>query len=167
MRTSEGIATVAIVSALVACAPTIEPPNERQRRVDTEDARALEAQLAVLPGAARAQVMLRRRSSDPLRSEVSSSPAASAVVIVDDRADRARVHDAAAALLRAAAPEVSSPTVIIEVGARRPQLATVGPFEVVASSKRGVQVSFAIVLGMLAAACGWIVVRERTRSRAL
>jgi hypothetical protein len=149
---------------LVACAPVVDGPAERQRAADHADAARLTAQLAALPGVVRAEVLLLRSISDPLAPTPPTRAAASLVIIVDDRADRAATAAAARALSRTAAPDVD-PTILVEVGATRPSLATVGPFTVEASSRTPLKAALAIALGLVLALAGWIAYRERATSR--
>lgn len=155
------VAVVAVVAVVAgSCAPVVDGPVERQRAADLSDAERLTAQLAALPGVVRAEVMLRRATRDPLATTPATAPAASLVIIVDDRADRAAIHAAAHTLGRAAAPELE-PAIVVEVGAIRPQLAKLGPFTVEASSKAPLKAALAIAFALIAALAGWIAVRQR------
>ncbi len=154
---------VLVAMALSACAPTVDGPAEHQRALDRDDAAALSSQLAALPGAVRAEVTLHRAVRDPLANEPPSPAGAAAVVIVDDQADRAAVRDSALRLVHAAVPEVPAPSIAIELGATRPELASIGPFTVAASSKRGLVAALAIALAVIAALAGFIAFRERPR----
>jgi type III secretory pathway lipoprotein EscJ len=145
---------------LVACAPVVDGPAERQRAADRDDAARLTAQLSALPGVVRAEVMLRRSIADPLAPSPPTPASASLVIIVDDRADRPATTAAARALTRAAAPEVD-PTILVEVGATRPSLAKVGPFTVEAGSRTPLKAALAIALVLILALAGWIAYREK------
>ena len=158
MRTSLGI-VVAI--ALAACAPTVDGPVERQRAVDRDDGDRLALQLAQLPGAVSAQVTLHRAARDPLGVSPPSPASAAALIIVDDQANRAAVTQAATTLVRAAAPEITAPAIVVEVGVVRPTLAKVGPFTVEASSKGTLKAVLAIALAMIAGLAGWIALSSR------
>lgn len=169
MRTTAG-ATVGIVGAVAlvmlgACAPSMDGPAERQRAVDREDADRLAAQLARLPGTRTAEVTLRRPARDPLDVSPAGAASAGALLIVDDQADRAAIARAAATLVRAAAPEVEAPAIVVEVGARRPTLARVGPFTVEASSRGPLRAALALALALILALASWIAIRERQRAR--
>ena len=148
--------------ACVACAPEIDGPVERQRAIDRDDSGRLAAQLAQLPGAVRAEVTLRRPIVDPL-TEVATSASAAVLVVIDDKADAHAVQRSAIALVRGTAPEIGEPAIVVEVGAVRPELATVGPFTVEARSKPRIVAAFAIALALVAALAGWIAWRERWR----
>ena len=150
-----------IAVALAACAPTVDGPLERSRAADREDARALEAQLAKLPGAASATVTLHRPARDPLGVSPPSSAAASVLLVVDDATDRAAITASATTLVRAAAPEVSAPAIVVAVGVHRAQLVDVGPFVVDKRSAGALKAALAIALAVIAALAGWIALRER------
>ena len=147
-----------------ACAPSVEGPLERQRITDREDADHVAGQLATLPGAVSASVTLRRPTRDPLAVTPPSPASAAALIVVDDRTDRAAITQSATALLHAAAPEIAAPVVLVEVGAIRPVLAKVGPFTVEAASRGPLRAALAIALGVVAALAGWIAMRERQRT---
>ena len=147
---------------VIACAPRIDGPVDHQRAIDRDDSAHLAAQLAQLPGAVRAEVTLRRPVVDPL-TEATTAASAAVLVVVDDKADRRAIEHSAIALVRGTAPEITEPSIVVELGAVRPQLASVGPFTVEARSKRRIVAAFAIALaliGALAAAFAW---RERWR----
>ena len=148
-----------LLAALGACAPTVDGPVAEQRLLDRADADRLAAQLAALPGVMRAEVMLRRPVVDPLATSPAPPAAASLVVIVDDKADRTRIEQAARALVKPLLD--TEPTVIVEVGAHRPELANVGPFTVEASSKTALKATLALALVAIAALAGWIALRAR------
>ena len=155
-----------LAMAFAACAPVIDGPVEHQRALDRDDAVALSRQLSALPGAVRAEVTLHRAVRDPLANDPPAPAGAAAIVIVDDQADRIAVRDAALRLVHAAAPEIPEPSIVIELGATRPELASIGPFTVAASSKRGLVAALAIALAVIAALAGFIAFRERPRSGA-
>ncbi|MDX2090573.1 MAG: hypothetical protein SFX73_22125 [Kofleriaceae bacterium] len=152
-----------ILAVLVGCAPAVDGPVERQRATDRADADRTGAQLATLPGALSASVTIHRPARDPLGVSPPSPASAAALIVVDNRADRIEVTTAATALLRAAAPEVATPTVVTVVGAHRPELARVGPFTVAAASKGTLKAALALALGVIAVLAGWIALRERQR----
>jgi hypothetical protein len=151
---------LACVIALAACAPSVGGVVEQQRALDRDDAAALSAQLAALPGAVRASVTLHRAVHDPLDHRDAGASAA-VLVVVDDRADRAAVTEAARRLVRGTAPDIPEPAIAIELGAVRPELARVGPFEVEASSKGPLRATLAALLVAVLALAGWIALRER------
>jgi hypothetical protein len=100
--------------------------------------------------------MLRRSVRDPLATTAPAPTSISIVVIVDDKADRAKLERLAGVLARAYVGGEVTPTVVVEVGAKRAELARVGPFSVEASSKRPLKIVLAIALAMIAALAGWI-----------
>lgn len=151
-----------MVIALAACAPTIDGPLDHQRGLDRADADRLAAQLSALPGAVRAEVTLRRPVVDPL-TEASTSPSAAIVIVIDDKADQRAIKRSAIALLRGTAPEIPEPEIVVELGATRPTLASVGPFTVEARSKPKLVALLAVVFSLVAALAGWIAWRERVR----
>jgi type III secretory pathway lipoprotein EscJ len=153
-----------VLLACVACAPQIDGPVERQRALDRDDSSRLAAQLAQLPGAVRAEVTLRRPIVDPLTPRGAATPASAAVlVVVDDKADRRAIQRSAIALVRGTAPEIGEPSIVVELGATRPELVQVGPFTVEARSKPRVVAAFAIALVLIAALAGVVAWRERGR----
>jgi type III secretory pathway lipoprotein EscJ len=151
-----------VVVTVIACAPQIDGPLERQRAIDREDGVRLAAQLAQLPGAVRAEVTLHRPAVDPL-TEAASPASAAVLVVIDDRADARAVQEAARALVRGTAPDIPEPSIVVEVGAVRPELARVGPFTVEARSKPRIVAAFAIALAVVAALAGILAWRERWR----
>lgn len=151
-----------MVITLVACAPTIDGPIDHQRGLDRADADRLAAQLSALPGAVRADVTLRRPVVDPL-TEASTPPSAAIVVVVDDKADQRAIMRSAIALVRGTAPEIPEPEIIVELGATRPTLASIGPFTVEARSKPKLVALLAVVFALVAGLAGWIAYRERVR----
>jgi type III secretory pathway lipoprotein EscJ len=139
-----------LVIALVACAPQIAGPAERQREIDRSDGERLAAQLAQLPGAVRAEVTLHRPTADPFTH--GATPASAAVlVVVDAQADRAAIARSSTMLVRGTAPEIAEAAIAVEV-ARAP---------VVASQPRPrlVPIAFAAI----ALLGGWLAWRERWR----
>ena len=145
---------------LAACAPAIDGPLDHQRAIDREDAVHLGAQLAALPGAVRAEVTLHRPVVDAFTHE--TTPASAAIlVVVDDRADRAAITDAARRLAHATAPEIPAPEIAVELGAIRPQLAAVGPFAVETRSRTRLVVTLAGGLAVIFLLAAWIAYRER------
>ena len=146
----------------VACAPQIDGPVERQRAIDRDDGARLAAQLAQLPGAVRAEVTLHRPIVDPL-TEVATPASAAVLVVIDDKADTRAIERSALALVRGTAPEIGEPAIVVEVGAVRPELASVGPFTVEARSKPRIVAAFAIALALVAVLAGLVAWRERWR----
>ena len=159
MRAAQLAALLAL--RVAACAPAVDGPAERQRALDRDDADRLAAQLAALPGAVRAEVVLHRGVVDPLAPAPSPPGAAAAVVVVDDRADRDAVAAAARRLVHAAAPELADASIAVELGATRPTLARVGPFIVDARSKAALVATLAAALALIAALAGWLAWRTR------
>jgi hypothetical protein len=152
---------IVVALALAACAPTVDGPLEHQRTADREDADRLAAQLGALPGAVSAQVTLHRAAQDPLTTTPPAPPTGVALIIVDDAADRAALERTAATLFAASAPEVPHPAIVIEIGAHRPQLASVGPFTVEAGSKGPLRAALAVALGAIALLASWIAFNAR------
>ena len=153
-----------VLVACVACAPQIDGPLERQRTIDRDDGTRLAAQLSQLPGAVRAEVTLHRAVNDPLTS--TSTPASAAIlVVVDDQADPRAIQRSTIALVRGTAPEIAEPSIVVELGATRPALATVGPFTVEARSKSRVVAAFALALALVVALAGYIAWRELSARR--
>jgi type III secretory pathway lipoprotein EscJ len=151
-----------MIVAIVACAPQIDGPIERQRVIDRGDSDRLAAQLAALPGAVRAEVTLHRPVIDPL-SEAGAPGSAAVLIVIDDRADRAAITRSAIALVRGTAPEIHEPSIVVELGAVRPELARVGPFSVEASSKPRLVAALAIALLLIVLLAGVVAWRERFR----
>ncbi len=160
---ARAVRLLGIAIAITACAPRVDGPVERQRAADHVDGDRLAQQLAALPGAVSAHVTLHRAVADPLTTTPPVPSSAGVLLVVDDEADRAAVARAATALVRAAAPEITSPEVIVEVGAHRPALATVGPFTVEERSRGPLRAALAIALAAIAGLAAWIAVRERQR----
>jgi hypothetical protein len=150
----------ALLVLACACAPVVDGPVEKQRAIDRADGDRLALQIGALPGVVRADVMLRRAVRDPLATTAPTTPVSSAIVIVDDRADRSKIEQRAQQLAHAIAPEIE-PTVIVEVGATRAELAKVGPFTVEASSKNRLKAVLAVALAIIAALAGWIAYVSR------
>ena len=148
--------------ALVGCAPSVDGPIDHQRTIDRADAVRLASQLAKLPGAVRAEVTLHRPVVDPL-TEASTPPSAAVLVIVDDKADRRAVTRSTVALLHGTAPEIPEPEIVVELGAVRPQMASIGPLSVEARTKPKLIALFAIAFALIAGLAGWVAWRERAR----
>jgi len=146
---------VVMFALLAACAPTVEGPVERQAAVDRADSARLTAQLVALPGVVHAEVILHRPARDPLSLAAPAPGSSSLVIVVDDRADRTRIDTSARSLARAIAPAIE-PTVVVEVGAHRADLATVGPFTVEAASRGPLKAALAVALALIAALAGWL-----------
>lgn len=160
-RASVASVRVALVTILVvACAPTVDGPVERQRSADVADGARLASQLGQLPGAVRAEVTLHRPSIDPL-TQAATPGSAAILVVIDDRADRRAITRSTIALARGTAPEISEPAIVVEIGATRPTLASIGPFTVEARSKRLAVATLAIAFALIAALAGFIAWRER------
>lgn len=151
-----------LLAILLACAPTIEGPAERQRARDRDDADRLGVGLAQLPGAVRAEVWLRRGSVEPFTGAASPTSVA-ALVVIDDHADRDVLAGHARNLVRAAVPEVAAPAIVIARGAPRPRLAAVGPFTVEAGSRRRLVAAIAAAFAALAGLGAWVAWHERRR----
>lgn len=149
-----------VLVTVVACAPAVDGPVEQGRAADSIDAQRLTAQLAVLPGVARAEVVLTRPVRDPLSTAAPPSPTASLVIVVDDKTDTARLSATARALVRAIAP-TAEPTIVVEVGATRAELSSVGPFIVEQSSKAPLKAALAAALALIAALAGFIAWTSR------
>lgn len=144
----------------MSCAPTVDGPVEKQRAIDQQDATALRAQLAALPGTVDAQVVIHRGAVDPLAAVPAVAPTtASAVIVVDDATERAATTARATQLVEATVHV--APTIVIAVGAHHHELASLGPFVVDAQSKGPLKVTLAIALAVIAALAGWIAVRAR------
>lgn len=153
-----------VIAVIVGCAPAVDGPVERAHARDRVDEARLATQLSALPGVVRAEVMLRRAVRDPLGAANFPPPTATVVAIVDDRADRAEIRATARVLARAVAPEVE-PVIVVEIGAIRPSLATLGPFTIEAGSRGPLRAALAIGLAMIVGLAGWIAVRERRFAR--
>jgi hypothetical protein len=163
VRASVAVVRFAIVTVFVlACAPTIDGPVERQRGIDVGDAARLARQLGQLPGAVRAEVTLHRPTFDPF-TLLATPGSAAILVVIDDRADRRAITRSTVALLRGTAPEIPEPSIVVEVGAVRPTMASIGPFTVEARSKARIVATIAALLALIAALAGWIAWRERAR----
>src|SRR5262245_45517994 len=160
MQYDLAVRLLAVVFAIAACAPPIDGPAERARVADRDDSAALAAELAALPGATSAHVVLHRPARDPFT--LATSPASAAVlVIVDDRANVAEIEATTRRLVRAAAPEITSPVVAVMVGVHRPDVARVGPFTVEAGSKHLLQAVLVGALALVAALASYVALRAR------
>jgi type III secretory pathway lipoprotein EscJ len=153
-----------IACALVACAPRVDGPVERQRTADRDDSVALGAQLAKLPGAMSATATIHRAARDPLGVSPASNSSVAVLIVVDDATDRAATTTAATTLVKATVPEVNAPAVVVLVGAHRAELAKVGPFVVDKDSAGALKAALAIALVVIVALAGWIAMRERKRA---
>lgn len=141
----------------------VDSPADRARAADLADSDRLSVQLAALPGALSAHATLHHTFRDPLTPVVASSPSSAAVLIViDGGADVAATRDAATALVRATAPDIAQPAVLVEVGAPRPVLATVGPFTVEQHSRSRLIATLAAGLAIIAGLA--LVIARRARS---
>jgi len=150
---------------IAACAPAVDGPLDRQRAADRDDADRLAVQLAALPGAVSAFATIHRPLRDPLTARPPSPASAAALIVVDDKADRATIETDARRLLHATAPEIADPAIIVEVGGTRPELAAVGPFRVEAGSRRTLAAVLVVAIATIAALAGWIMWRERGYAR--
>jgi len=112
----------------------------------------------------RSEIVLDRAVADPLSTAGPTPARASLVIVVDDRADQAGIARTARDLVHVLAPAVE-PTIVVEVGAIRPDLARVGPFTVEAKSKGPLRATLAVALAVIAALAGWIAWRQRRGSR--
>jgi len=88
-----------LVVVLAACAPTVDGPVEQARERDRTEERRLEQQLAALPGVRSATVALDRPVRDPLSLAAPAPPRASAALVIDAAADRARLESGARAIV--------------------------------------------------------------------
>jgi hypothetical protein len=159
---------IAIALALAAgCAPQIDGPVDHQRAIDRDDGDRLGTQLAQLPGVVTASVVLHRAMRDPLAVAPPRPATLTAVISIDDRADRGAIHEAAARLTHAAVPELSSGAASIEVHAtvHRPTVTKVGPFSVEDSSRDALKATLA--LGCLAIAGLAVAIALLTRRHRL
>ena len=154
----------ALAVMVVACAPQIDGPHERARALDRVDGDHLSAELRELPGAVRADVALHRPARDAFTGEADPATG-SVVVVIDDAADRPAVIDAATRLVRATAPQIAHPEIVVEVGAHRAELATVGPFTVEARSKRLLAAALIAGLALIAALAGFVAWTARPGAR--
>jgi type III secretory pathway lipoprotein EscJ len=159
-----GNVAFAIIAWASACAPKVDGPVEQQRAADREDAIALGAQLATLPGAVSATATIHRPARDPLALGAPSPASVAVLVVVDDATDRVATTSAANTLVKAAVPEVTTPAVVVMVGAHRAELAKVGPFVVDKSSAGALKAVLAVALALIAGLAGWIALRERRRA---
>ncbi len=150
------------ILVMVGCAPTIDGPMERARAADQHRAAQLAAQLRLLPSAAATHVMIRTLPPDPF-TNAAPAPFASALIVIDDPVHRSSVADAATRLVRAAVPEVLRPEVVIAVTTPRPQLASVGPFNVRASARPWLIGALIVGLSLIGLFAGFIAWRERKR----
>jgi len=155
-----------LLAALIGCAPTVDGPVERQRAADLADGDRLALELAALPGAISAHATLRRPVADPLALAPPSPAGAAVLVVIDDRADRAATARDARALVRAAAPEIAAPEIVVEVGAPRAELAKVGPFTVEAGSRGLLRGVLGALLAAIAALAGYVALSAAGRGRA-
>jgi len=151
-----------LLVALVACAPPIDGPIERQRAIDRDDSTRLATQLAQLPGAVRAEVTLHRPTIDPL-TETATPASAAVLVVVDDKADREAIRRSSIALVRGSAPEITAPSIVVELGAIRPELVEVGPFSVTPRSRPLLVGTLATTLAFIVLLAAWLAWRERWR----
>ncbi len=92
---------------------------------------------------------------------VGLSPAAVVLLVVDDAADRELVTRTASSLVAASAPEIPAPTVQVVVGAHRPDLVSVGPFQVDRRSASGLRIALAVALALIAGLASWIAIGAR------
>lgn len=157
------VALVVVAVLCVGCAPTVDGPVEKQRAADTTDAARLTTQLTALPGVARAEVVLTRSVRDPLSTLTPPHPAASVLLVVDDRADRPHLEATAKTLTRALAG--IEPVVVVEVGVHRPALASLGPFTVTASSKPALKAALAVALALVVLLASWLAWTLRPQRR--
>lgn len=166
-RTSVAIA----LGLAAACAPPIDGPIEHQRAIDRDDADRVAAQLAALPGAVAASVVLHHAMPDPLAPPGAGSPSAaafSAVITVDDLADPGAIRAAAIRLARAALPELPAQAQLaieINPAVHRPVLAKVGPFSVEDSSRTALEVTLALGCLTVAALAAQLALRARHHRR--
>jgi len=153
------------IACLLACAPAVDGPSERQRTADTHDGVALEQQLAALPGVTRVEVVLHRPAADPLTVTPAAAPSLSVVAVVDDPTSVERTKTTAGRLAEAAAPGVPA-TIVVEVGDPRPVMAKVGPFSVEARSQRPLKAVLGAAFVAIAMLAGYVAYRQRRGSSA-
>jgi len=163
VRTRLALALACALGLAGACAPTVDGPVARQDARDRVDGDQLARALARVPGAVRAEVVLHRPVHDPLGTERPGS--AAILVVVADHADRAAVTAAATRLVRGAAPEITTPEIVVAVSATRPVRAHVGPFAVAADARPVLVAALAAAFALIAGLAGWLAWRERWRLR--
>jgi hypothetical protein len=176
LRAGLAIAVAAAVATVAAagCAPQLDGPLERQRAVDRDDADRLAAQLAALPGAVAANVVLHHAFRDPLAAAPPIPATFAAVITVDDRADRDAIRAAATRLARAAVPELAAaaapapaiePVIVIDPAVHRPVLARVGPFSVEDGSRAPLKLALALGCATIAALAAALALRAGRHRR--
>ena len=164
------LAVAPTIAFAAGCAPPVDGPGERQRAIDRDDADRLAGQLAALPGAAFANVVLHHAPRDPLAPPAAApSPAAfSAVITVDDRADPGAIRAAALRLAHAALPELPARAELaieINPAVHRPVLAQVGPFSVEDGSRAPLKATLAIGCLTIAGLAGALALRTHRHRR--
>ena len=152
---------VVVIALAFGCDRDLVPsPRAQQAALDDADARRLEAQLATLPGVRRASVVIHRPVADPLaRNPVQRAPGASIVIVSSD----ASIEPRARALAGAVLDELRTEVVVVPPTPPPPTLASVGPFEVTASSATPLRVTLALALVLIAGLAGVVAYRERWR----
>ena len=85
------------------------------------------------------------------------------LIVVDDEADRAAITATTTRLVHAAMPDVTTPEIVVAVGAHRPELARVGPFVVDARTKPRLVGVLVVGLAIIAALAGYIAWRARVQ----
>ena len=110
MRSNPVQAIAVAVAISVGCAPQVDGPVEHQRAIDREDSERLAGQLAQLPGVVSASVVLHHPTRDPLAAALPRPATFTAVINVDDKADRDAIRAATTRLAQATLPELSAGT---------------------------------------------------------
>lgn len=179
--TRAGIAPVVVALAIAAvvalgaagCDRDLVPsPRAQHDARQDADAGRLEAQLAAIPGVARARVVLHRPFVDPLAPPGTRVAAGSAaILLVPDATTAADTLDGSARrLARAALPDLAAAAITVEVvaPARAPvTTAAVGPFEVAAHSQTALRATLALAFAAIAALAAVLAYRERYRRRGI
>ncbi len=164
MGGNPGCLAISAALAIASCAPPIDGPIDHQRAIDRDDGDRLGAQLAQLPGAVAATVVLHHAMRDPLAITAPTGAAVAAVITVDDKADRDAVRAAASRLAHAMLPD--APLVIeINASVHRATLAKVGPFSVEDSSRAALRATLALGCLVTAGLATAIWLRERRHRR--
>jgi hypothetical protein len=147
----------------VGCAPVVDGPIDHQRAIDRDDGDRLAVQLARLPGAASASVVLHHARRDPLGATAPAAAMLTAVIAIDDRAAPEAIRAAAVRLARATLPELPPSELAIEISVtvHRPTLARVGPFSVEESSRAALKASLALGCVAIAGLAGALALRAR------
>jgi len=156
------VRSVIVAAVLVACAPTVDGPAERAHAADREDGARLTRALHDLPGVVAVHPELHHAVRDPF-TNASSAPSALVLIVVDDQADPTAIETTTTRLVHAAMPDVTTPEIVVAVGAHRPELARVGPFVVDARTKPRLVGVLVVGLAIIAALAGYIAWRARVQ----